>query len=71
MTELASRLVAPADAMDAAAFWLIKRDRGVALESDPGFTAWLAASQAHAAVTKSLLPQSQGTRSSKGICAFS
>jgi len=49
VTEIAPRLIAPPDAADAAAFWLVKRDRGVAVESDPGFTAWLAASEAHAA----------------------
>jgi transmembrane sensor len=49
VTEIAPRLIAPPDAADAAAFWLVKRDRGVSVESDPGFTAWLAASEAHAA----------------------
>jgi len=48
MSDTASRLVAPPEAADAAAFWLIKRDRGVALENDPGFAAWRAASQANA-----------------------
>jgi transmembrane sensor len=35
--------VTPPD--DAAAFWLVQRDRGAVLESDPRFTSWLAASQ--------------------------
>jgi len=30
---------------DAAAFWLVQRDQGTALETDPRFTSWLAASQ--------------------------
>jgi transmembrane sensor len=34
---------------DAVAFWLVKRDRGAALEREPAFVAWLAASKDHAA----------------------
>jgi len=34
---------------DAAAFWMVRRDHGVALERDAGFAAWLAASPEHAA----------------------
>jgi transmembrane sensor len=34
-------------AHDAAAFWLVQRDRGIVLQDDSRFTAWLAASQSH------------------------
>ena len=50
MIELVRKSAVPPgmSAADAAAFWLIRRDRGATLEDEPEFTSWLAASQEHA-----------------------